>query len=255
MKIDNINKLKENFNSDGYVALYLFFDDNKIQEIKNELDRYIAEIAPTLPTHHIFYEDKSDKSTIKNLQQMFTYDNYFKNLIEESSIQEVASSVLGETAVPKNLQYFNKPAGVGKPTPPHQDGYYFMLKKDNAVTCWLALEKVDEENGCIHYVKGSHLHEEYRPHGKSEILGFSQGVTDFGNENDKLNTVSFPGEAGTFLMHNTKTIHWAEGNKSKTRTRKALGFIYYGESAEEDKEAHDAYQEKLRKELEEKNLI
>ena len=70
-----------------------------------------------------------------------------------------------------------------------------------------------------------------------------------------MNTVSFPGEAGTFLIHNARTIHWAEANKSPTRTRKALGFIYYGESAEEDKEAHEAYQLKLRKELEEKNLI
>ena len=247
--------LKQKFDDDGYVAMYSFFEDDKIQEIKNEIDRYIVDIGPILPNHHVFYEDKSDKSTIKNLQQMFTYDEYFKQLIEESAIQEVASSVLGEKAIPKNLQYFNKPPGVGKPTPPHQDGYYFMLKKHNAVTCWLALEKVDEENGCIHYVKGSHLHEEYRPHGKSNILGFSQGVTDFGNKNDKLNTVSFPGEAGTFLIHNARTIHWAEANKSPTRTRKALGFIYYGESAEEDKEAHEAYQLKLRKELEEKNLI
>ena len=248
-------KIKQEFDADGYVAIYSFFEDNKIQEIKNEIDRYIVDIGPTLPNHHVFYEDKSDKTTIKNLQQMFTYDDYFKKLIEDSVIQEVASSVLGEKAIPKNLQYFNKPPGVGKPTPPHQDGYYFMLKKHNAVTCWLALEKVDEENGCIHYVKGSHLDEEYRPHGKSNILGFSQGVTDFGNENDKMNTVSFPGEAGTFLIHNARTIHWAEANQSQTRTRKALGFIYYGESAEEDKEAHEAYQLKLRKELEEKNLI
>ena len=254
MIYDNNNIIKQ-FNDDGYVALYSFFDEDKIQEIRSELDRYIVDIVPALPNHHVFYEDKADKSTVKNLQQMFTYDNYFKKLIEESSIQEIASFVLGETAVPKNLQYFNKPAGVGKPTPPHQDGYYFMLKKHNAVTCWLALEEVDQENGCIHYVKGSHLNAEYRPHGKSNILGFSQGVTDFGNENDKLNTVSFPGKAGTFLMHNAKTIHWADGNKSQTRTRKALGFIYYGESAEEDKEAHDAYQKKLRKELDEKNLI
>ena len=35
----------------------------------------------------------------------------------------------------------------------------------------------------------------------------------------------------------------------------ASGFIYYGDSAEEDKDAHDAYQEKLRKELADKNLI
>ena len=129
-----------------------------------------------------------------------------------------------------------------------------MLKKHNAVTCWLALEKVDEENGCIHYVKGSHKLE-YRPHGRSNVLGFSQGITDFGNNDDKKNTVSFPGEPGTFLIHNAKTIHWAEGNKSKTRTRKALGFIYYGESAEINQEAHDAYQEKLRIEMKEKNLI
>ena len=80
-------------------------------------------------------------------------------------------------------------------------------------------------------------------------------ITDFGNEEDKKNTVSFPGEPGTFLIHNAKTIHWAEGNKSQTRTRKALGFIYYGESAEINQEAHDAYQEKLRKEMKEKNLI
>ena len=180
----NDNKLKEEFNSNGYAAIYSFFNDEKIQEIKNEIDRYISEIVPTLPNHHVFYEDKSDKNTIKNLQQMFTYDDYFKKLIEESAIQEVASFLLQEKAIPKNLQYFNKPAGVGKPTPPHQDGYYFMLKKHNAVTCWLALEKVDEENGCIHYVKGSHLQEEYRPHGKSNILGFSQGVTDFGTEDD-----------------------------------------------------------------------
>ena len=47
------------------------------------------------------------------------------------------------------------------------------------------LEDVDDENGCIHYVKGSHKYEGYRPHGKSEILGFSKGVTDFGTEEDK----------------------------------------------------------------------
>ena len=124
----NDTQIKQEFDADGYVAMYSFFDDDKIQEIKNEIDRYITDIVPTLPNHHVFYEDKSDKSTIKNLQQMFNYDVYFKKLIEESSIQEVASSLLGEKAIPKNLQYFNKPAGVGKPPPPHQDGYYFMLK-------------------------------------------------------------------------------------------------------------------------------
>ena len=94
-------------------------------------------------------------------------------------------------------------------TPPHQDGYYFNLDNDKAVTGWLALEDVDDENGCIHYVRGSHKKTEYRPHGKSEILGFSQGVTDFGTDEDTKNTVKFEGKAGMFLMHDAKTIHFA----------------------------------------------
>ena len=94
------NKIKEEFNSNGYALIYSFFNEDKIQEIKNEIDRYINDVVPTLPNHHVFYEDKSDKSTIKNLQQMFNYDDYFKKLIEESSIQEVASFLLQEKAIP-----------------------------------------------------------------------------------------------------------------------------------------------------------
>ena len=45
-----------------------------------------------------------------------------------------------------------------------------------------SIKDVDDENGCINYVRGSHKKEGYRPHGKSEILGFSKGVTDFGTE-------------------------------------------------------------------------
>ncbi len=253
--MDNKLNYQESFNRDGFLAINNLFNLEKIDEIKTELKRYISEKVPNIPDHHVFYEDKNDKSTLKQLQQMFNYDEYFKKLIEKTVIKEIAEIVLNEKVKPINLQFFNKPPGVGKPTPPHQDGYYFMLKKHNAVTCWLALEEVDHENGCIKYVRGSHQENDYRPHGKSNVLGFSQGIIDFGNENDQKNTVTFPGGPGTFLIHNAKTIHWADGNNSKTRSRKALGFIYYGESAEINQEAHNTYQEKLKKEMKEKNLI
>ena len=35
--------LKQKFDSDGYVAMYSFFEDAKIQEIKNEIDRYSSQ--------------------------------------------------------------------------------------------------------------------------------------------------------------------------------------------------------------------
>ena len=39
-----------------------------------------------------------------------------------------------------------------------------------------------------------------------------------------------------FLMHHAKIIHFADPNKSKTRSRRAFGFVYHGVSAKHDKQ-------------------
>ena len=112
---------------------------------------------------------------------------------------------------------------------------------------WMALEPADDENGCVKYVRGSHLNG-MRPHGRTKTLGFSQGITDFGTDADMANELSFPASPGDLLVHHSLTIHRAGGNTSDTRSRKALGLIYFGESAKEDLEAKAAYQKKLQEE-------
>lgn len=234
---------------DGYVALHPLFGPDKIAEINAELDRYIADVMPEMPNEEVYFEDRENRTTLKQMQKLSVYDGYFRSLMEDSVIRELASAVMGEAAVPQNLQYFNKPAGVGQPTPPHQDGYYFHLRPCKAVTGWLALEPVDAENGCIHYVRGSHKMDGFRPHGRSNVLGFSQGLTDFGTTADTAHTVAFPGAEGTFLMHDARTIHWAGPNQSLTRSRRALGFVYFGESARIDEQSKTAYKAKLEADL------
>jgi phytanoyl-CoA hydroxylase len=246
---DTSAKLKQDYDRDGYIAIRPFFDAMKMVEINRELNRFIAEVAPTMPPAEVYYEDKSNKSSIKQMMRLENYDPYFRDLLKDGAVQALAETVLGEKAEAVYLEYFNKPPGVSKPTPPHQDGYYFKLNPSRAVTGWLALEDVDEENGCLHYVRGSHRAEGYRPHGRSEILGFSQGIVDFGTPDDVANTVGQPGQAGMLLMHDCKTVHWASENKSPTRSRRAIGFVYYGESAKPDEEARAAYKAKLEADL------
>ena len=251
----NLKTAKQDFDRDGYIAVRPLFDAKKVAEISRETDRYIADCVNKMPHEEVYFEDKNDRSTLKQMQNMFKYDAYFRDLIENDVIRELAATVLGEEVDVVNLQYFNKPAGIGKPTPPHQDGYYFMLDPPKAVTGWLALEPVDDENGCIHYVRGSHKVDGFRPHGQSNVLGFSQGITDFGTPDDHAGTVAFPGEAGTFLLHDSKTVHWAGANRSKTRSRRALGFIYFAKSAKVDEKAKAAYSAKLEADLKAKGEL
>ena len=244
----NPTAFQQAFRKDGYVALKGFLSAEEVKKLHKNLKRFFEEVIPSMPDHHVFYEEKGNKNTLKQLQQLFTYDAYFHQMMFGSKFEKVAEILLEDRVVGKNMQYFNKPPQVGKPTPPHQDGYYFMLEPSEAVTMWLALEEVDEENGCVRYVKGSHTLG-YRPHGRTQTLGFSQGITDYGQEEDLAHEVAIPAQPGDLLVHQPMTIHRADGNSSAHRTRQALGFIYYAENAREDKVKHEAYQRQLQEEL------
>lgn len=230
------SELQKRFRTDGYVALPGFLSHQEVNELRTNVNRFILEVAPAMPRERVFFEDKEDATTLKQIQKMFG-----------SRFEQLASTLLGSEVRGVNMQYFNKPPRVGKPTPPHQDGYYFMLEPNEAVTMWLALESVDEENGCVRYVRGSHL-KGLRAHGKTGTLGFSQGLLDFGSE-DIEQEIAFPANSGDLIVHHALTIHRANGNHSQDRTREALGFIYYSSEAlesEKKQQRHESLMNELK---------
>jgi len=231
--LSNLSTHRAKFLADGFVHLPGFLNAEEVGELKLNVARFIRDVAPTMPAEHVFYEDKSDANTLKQLQEMFAYDDYFFMLMFGSKFEKLAKELLNHQVRGENMQYFNKPPGIGQPTPAHQDGYYFMLEPNEAVTMWLALDDVDEENGCVRYVRGSH-HHGLRAHGQTETLGFSQGLLDFGTDDDVNHEVAFPAAPGDLLVHHALTVHRADGNQSTNRTRQALGFIYYSTGAKED---------------------
>lgn len=244
----NVDQIKTRFNKDGYIAIKAFVSGTELEEISDNVARFIREVVPSLPREHVFCEDKDDISTLKQIQQMGVYDSYFNRWMEKSPFRKMAEVLLDGKVVAKNLQFFNKPAGSGKPTPPHQDGYYFMIEPCFALTMWFALDDVDEENGCVRYIPGSHL-EGLRPHGRTKTLGFSQGIMDYPWGTDSQRETPIHARAGDLIIHDALSVHRANGNFSAHRSRKALGFIYYSSEARENMQAHESYQQKLKKEL------
>jgi len=239
-------KRKITFEEDGFVAVRGFCNGEELQAIESALATFIEEVAPSLPPEQVFYEDKTDRSTLKQIQRMHEIDEFFGAFFERKP-RQLAEELLGEPVIAKNLQYFNKPPGIGKATPAHQDGQYFMLEPCHALTMWMALDPVDEENGCVRYLRGSH-HDGLRPHERTQTLGFSQGIMDYG-KNEPREEVPCPANPGDLLAHHALTVHRADANLSRTRSRRALGFIFYGESARGNTDAHEKYQRNLTKEL------
>ncbi|WP_339710216.1 phytanoyl-CoA dioxygenase family protein [Cyclobacterium amurskyense] len=239
-------KSKKQFDQDGYLYFPGFLDKIETNQIKSRLDKIVEEGLQDIPTGHIKFENTENKQGVKMIQDLHLYDPLFKNILFESKFSALAAELLGEKVVGKTVEFFNKPAKIGKATPPHQDGYYFMLNPISAVTFWISLEEVDKDNGWVSYVKGSHLNG-VRTHRKSGTIGFSQEIVDFGTPSDLENEEFIATNPGDVLVHHALTIHRAAPNTSINRSRKALGLIYFGESAKEDLVAKKAYIASLNK--------
>ena len=238
----DLQQAKEEFAARGFVAWRGFIDAAEMAQINAEFDRYIAEVLPTLDHSAGFYEDTDDPATLLRLQGMTDHDPYFHQLFHSERMFDTARALLDDEVVGRNLQWFNKLPHGGKATPPHQDGFYFMLEPNEALTLWLAIDSADEENGCIRYVPGSHRRE-MRPHRPSGVLGFSQGITAYGAD-DFAAEVPIVVEPGDLIAHHCLTIPRADANPGD-RHRAALGFHYHAQWAVEDSKRREDYHKQL----------
>jgi phytanoyl-CoA hydroxylase len=234
----NFDQLKPDYDRDGFAVVRGFLPPADLAELTRELDRYIRAVVPTLPDTAAFFLDRSRPETLKQMQHM-TGDAYFADYATHPRWLALARALVGEDVTSMGPEWFNKPPASGSPTPPHQDNYYFNLTPPNVVTVWLALDVVNEENGCLRYVAGSHLRG-VRPHGRSEILGFSQGITDYA-AGDREKEVAVHLQPGDAVAHHGNTIHCAGPNRSP-RHRRAVAMVFRGASCRRDEEAYARYQ-------------
>ncbi len=232
--------LRTQFERDGYVVIRNFLPAELFAELRSELDRYVRDVVPTLPDVDAFYDDRRRPETLKQLVRI-EQDPYFAAMVTHPAWTAVAELLLGEPAKAQGAEWFNKPAGTNHVTPPHQDNFYFCMTPPRVLTMWLALDVVDEENGCLRYIPGSHQRG-IRPHRRTQTLGFSQGIADY-NDADRAVEAVIHAQPNDVLIHHGNTIHRADANTSSVRQRRSFAVVFYGASTQRDESAFGRYLE------------
>ncbi len=106
-------------------------------------------------------------------------------------------------------QFLAKPPREGATTYWHQDeGYWGRNLDDRSITCWMPLQDVDTNNGCLHFVDRGHrdgILEHHQPeHVQSDLLYC---------EPDLSHVVACPIAAGSVTFHHGKTPHMSPANR------------------------------------------
>ena len=116
-----------------------------------------------------------------------------------------------------------KPNTDSKASPWHQDLPYWPMNETCALSCWLALDDVNETNGCMRFVPQSHRW------GKLEPINLVNPQDIFSlvpePEEKDFTPVSMPMGAGSCTFHNGLTFHSAPPNRGSA-PRRALIIIY-----------------------------
>jgi ectoine hydroxylase-related dioxygenase (phytanoyl-CoA dioxygenase family) len=101
--------------------------------------------------------DGSDMQPRK-LDSPFAVDQSLGRPLLKSPLRNLIRQLIGVQPLFFSDQIFFKPPRHGSAKHYHQDNAYFhMQPADHAITGWVALDDVDEENGCLRYIDGSHL--------------------------------------------------------------------------------------------------
>ena len=163
----------------------------------------------------------------------------FTALLQSQKMVSLASTFLGEPAVPRAVELFAKPAKTGLPSPWHQDNAYWCLEPPNGLTIWIALDRCTAENGGLTYLRGSHQLG-LLDHQASQAPGSSQMVVSI-PPCEAVTPALFPGDA---LIHHCLTVHGSAANTSG-HARRGVTFQYQGVSAKVNESKQRAYEASL----------
>jgi ectoine hydroxylase-related dioxygenase (phytanoyl-CoA dioxygenase family) len=147
------------FDRQGYLAGVRVLDDDQIEILREELARLIKE---SHPAHQLFYEYHSNESQDQSsalfhaLGAWRTEPGFHDVLWNPTIVMAMAQLLRGPIRLWHD-QLFCKPAKHGGVVAWHQDYSYWTRTVPMAhLTCWIGLDDSTPENGCLHYLPGSH---------------------------------------------------------------------------------------------------
>jgi ectoine hydroxylase-related dioxygenase (phytanoyl-CoA dioxygenase family) len=147
------------FHEYGYLAGIRVLNDEQVEALRAELTQLID---PDHPGHELFYEFHANESTDPSTALFHALGAWriapgFHDLLWNPAFMMPASQILGGAVRFWHDQLFCKPAHHGGVVAWHQDYSYWTRTQPMAhLSCWIGLDDSTRENGCVHYVPGSH---------------------------------------------------------------------------------------------------
>jgi phytanoyl-CoA hydroxylase len=221
---ENQNSVLE-FDDKGFLVLRNFLTEKIADQINSEIDKLMSD-----GTVKFRYGGK--------LMFVIHHSEIVKNIGNDKQLLEFLSVLIdGQAKLFQSINFIN-----GSQQKTHSDSIHMTTYPlGGLLGVWIALEDVDESNGALHYIPGSHklpyfLNSDYDNEGSTFKIGkksykayeeFLEGkVRELG-----LKKEVFRAKKGDLLIWHANILHGGEPHLDKSKTRKSLVYHYFDEKS------------------------
>ena len=208
----------DGFERDGYLALDAVTTPGEVDRLRELYDTIFSERAGRAEGNQFDLAGTDEEGKEATLPQILNPAKYAPELLETQllkNVQRIGEQLRGAQAKARFGHAIFKPAKVGSATPWHQDASYWNPDLISVnLSVWVPLQEATVENGCMHFVPGSHKLDVI----KHQSIGNDPRV--HGNEvhPDELwrveEAVACPLPPGGCTIHGGYTLHYTPPNTS-----------------------------------------
>jgi len=212
------------FHEHGHLSGVQLLNETQVELLREEL---AALTNPNHEGHELFYEYHSNESADPNTVIFHALGHWritkgFHDVLWNPYFRMAAKQLLKGAVRFWHDQIFSKPAKHGGVVAWHQDySYWTRTIEMNHLTCWIALDDADEQNGCLQYIPGSHR---WGLLDKPKLTGEMEGLKKFMTEEQQKaleNPTPVVVKAGQCSFHHPLMVHGSYANYTD-RSRRAF---------------------------------
>lgn len=199
--------LRATYEELGFVSLGVFLDAEVIETLRDDLWRFAGE------------NERGEYGLLFN--NLWRRLPRVAELVQSPVLIQAVGDLIGEpeiTLFQDNLVWkFPRSGQIAW----HQDYSYQPLTATPGLTLWVSLDDADPDNGCLHYIPGTHLLGERQP--ADFIAGANQpplpGLPPLDWESRADQAVALPARPGEVLAHHPLVWHMTPPNDTDRQRR------------------------------------
>ena len=213
MKISALQK--QFYQENGYLVVENLINNDEVEHYRNIYEDFLSGKIVT-GAYRSDLSGSKENEVVEKITQIMVPSKIYPELLKMVYHQRalnIAQQLSGEDMELDFDMLIDKAPFTNSPTPWHQDcAYWIDMPDKRATSCWLALDEVFEENGCMWFIPGSHK-KPVRSH-KSVVEGGALQC-----EASESEGIAIKLKPGSCTFHHGQTLHYSRGNSTEKRRR------------------------------------